>query len=302
MKYKKRPSGTKKFSASLSNSFSRLDPYLIGFLLSIFDFIISVYALVTRSFLRKKLGERTFNIFTIILMFSFVYVALILQKAIPPALVQFPVEGVDGFMKHFVTYIIIIPSIPWLLVTGYQKMPEIDTSAYVFLIVIFIVCIGHITDVIIRRRRDEIIHSYHRGDSLLFGWMKGRSFGSYIISDLTIWMIVEPLFVLFVAWLINKYYMLGQVSLILAVSAVCMFIEEYRVDMDHRKFVLDIIDGQLDAQYAKEVQNYYSSKVEELKMHDTQMEYQASIGSNDSEKAFGSFGKKRYSEFKAKIN
>lgn len=300
MRYRKRSSGSSQLSNGISTSLNRLEPHLIGFILSIIDFILSVYALIARSFLRSKLGERTFNLLGIILIYSFSYAVLILPQLTSKAL-ESSFSDIDNSLEYFTNLILILPSAPWLILTENQELPNLDSSVYIFLTIVFLVCIGHVLDVMIRRRKDEIVHSYHRGDSLFFGWLKGRRIGSYIINELTIWIAIEPLFVLFIAWFLKTFLLLDQVALILTVSAFCLFIEEYRVDMDNRKFILDIIDGQLEAGYARQIQSYYATKVKDLNLEETQVAYEASLKEGNPKGPFDTRRKKGQSKFKAKI-
>ncbi len=143
-----------------------------------------------------------------------------------------------------------------------------------------------------------MIHSYYRGNSIFFGWMEDKVIGGFKINSLAIWMIVEPIFVLFVAYLVEDFLGYSQIGLILKFSAICLFIEEFRVYQENRRFILDMLDGQLDAAFVRDLQVEYQDSLDSTAKREGSGEYKASIGFKGQE---GRSSKGSESPFRAKI-
>jgi hypothetical protein len=92
-------------------------------------------------------------------------------------------------------------------------------------------------------------------------------------------MIVEPIFIVFLSILLD-YLGFKDVATILRVSAICLFIEELRVYQENRRFTLDMIDGQLDAAFAQELQEEYKGSLDTNTQTENQKNYVATSTSS----------------------
>jgi hypothetical protein len=292
MKYKSRTGKTISDQSFLGSAgdgasqFLKQDRSFLGnFLLSVFKFFIGMSAFISRSFLRSKLGERTFGIITVV---SVYWIIWFLNLYVETFTVVLESMGKDFGKSVF----LIIPAgianlfyapLSFLLQVGDQgyTFPTLNVGLNLLAIISTVLALAHLIEVRLRRSKNEVIHSYYRGDSLLFGRLEGVSIYGKTITSLHIWMIIEPLFVFaigIILWCFDDFYQLGGV---LILSAICLFVEEYGVYKENQRFILDMLDGRLDAIFAGEIQEQYEEGIG-IAQKSSPKEYKATFGQNKS--------------------
>jgi len=255
-------------SSELGNTARRANPHLFGLLSAIFYYFIGVFAFLSRSFFRIKLGERSFGLLTIISIPFFVWLGAYYQHYFASQTFLASDDLFTTLFKAFsrileATFLLFFPSRNSVLDTL-----SLSTPVTIFGYIIFLVSIAHLIDVYRRKKNKEVIHTYFRGESVLFDRFKGKKIGNIEITQVRIWMIIEPLFIIIFAlvFLLLEWY---QLSLLLIISAICLFIEEYRVYKENKESYLNLIDRQLDGIYIrqvqKEVQDYLKATTEDKK-------------------------------------
>ncbi len=282
----------------------RASPSAIGnFFIALFNYFIGVSAFISRSFLRAKLGERTFGIITVISVYLIIWFIFMFPMA-------FEVTGKEVFGNYsessfgikLLTFFLTFFYLPLLIFLDpeiFQKIvPEISQQVHLFVLVIIIIGIGHLIEMYTRRINKEVIHSFYRGNSLLFGWLEGKEIFGHKIKPLTIWMIIEPLFVVTTAFLVQDFLGYKELAVVLYFSACCLFIEEFRVYQENRRFILDMLDGQLDAAFVRELQQEYRGSLENIAKKERPRDYKASLKKRNSDK-LGHSGSD--SQFRAKV-
>ena len=255
--------------SSVSNYFSALFQYFIG-----------IMAFISRSFLRINLGERTFGVLTLIAVIIFVKLTIIFPSAYTATYNELfgsdftssssQEKYVLNVLTFFITFLypLVVLLFGEFLKKGYTSefLKEIDLShtheLSVFLGIIILVTLGHLIDVFSRRRRQIVIHSFYRGDSVFFNWMEGRKLFGRKVTQIGIWMLIEPISIVATAVIIEHILDLASIARILYFSAGCLFIQEFRVYQENKRFELDLLDGQLDAAYAAELQKEYRESIE----------------------------------------
>jgi hypothetical protein len=259
-------------------------PFIIGFLYYIFKYLISVGAYVSRSFLRYRLGERTFGIITVLSVYLFFLSVQLTQDSIE-SFQQFYAEQNTELQldkmtfqeKYDILLVLIgmsssekmqvdmgpIATIGLGLlfrdaVLGFNDLSfELKVSWWIILGL----SILHFLETIIRRLRGDVGHSYFRGKSAFFGFLTdGKIFG-FEISPIYIWMVLEPALIYFLAFLFESLFDFTLLSAVLKISAICLFFEEYRVYLENRSMLLDIIDSQIDAEKLSQAQTDLFSKL-----------------------------------------
>lgn len=299
---------TKGFSSAANTKAPIFTQVITGFS----AYTIGCLAFITRNFLRIKLGERTFGLFNILLAAVLVYVVYLFIQIYGQILVGYHDEnlrynlGTNLFV--FLKTIFFLPLSLWLMdecgdVYGYDGdlvfslnflLP--DELKY-FIALIVLIGAAQLVDVYIRRANKEVIHSFYRGDSVFWGWLRGKKIGRLVINDTKIWMVIEPFFVLVLAYLMYDFLEYTEFAFVLMVSAICLFMEEYKVYTETRRFTLDMLDGRLDAAYMSSVQEEYQASLEGEK-ESSATSYQASVGGTGS----GSIqAKGSTSKFRAKL-
>jgi hypothetical protein len=239
------------FSKGLQRFFSEDPSFFPSFIGNIFNYLIGVFAFISRSFLRLRLGERSFGLITIITVFPVVWLLFYSVNAYKAFWGKDESTNTSETTASEVNY--------------WEYIPDISTQIYLFVGFIFILGAGHLVEIYFRRRRKIMIHSSYRGDSWLFGDLVGNNFFGLTINTLVVWMIIEPVTIYIFATGVDKILKLAEVAFILKISAVCLLIEEYRVYKETRKLFLEIVDGQLDAAYVKNIQETYKDYLEEGK-------------------------------------
>ena len=255
--------------------------------ISLYKFLIGMSAFIARGFLRSNLGERTFGIITIVSVYWIIWYLNISIEIFNELF-----EDLSEGYEH--SFIFIVPAgiasfflAPIWMVLALRdsdfKFPSLSdgTGLIILAVICTILALAHLIEAKRRHLRKEVIHSYYRGDSLLFGWMAGRSLWSQQVTPLHIWMIVEPLFVFLISVALlsfEDFYRLGGV---LMISSFCLFIEEYHVYQENRQFILDMLDGRLDATFVGEIQEQYEEGLE-IAQKSSPKDYKATFGQNKS--------------------
>ena len=264
-----------------------------NFFTSLFQYFIGAMAFLSRSFLRANLGERTFGVLTILSIIFFVGIIQVFPSAYDATYkaMSFNKEeggwflGVIVFFLTFLypIYILILGKLMRLNPTEYFQSIDTETSSTItwFLVIILVITLGQIAEVYSRKKQRIVVHSFYRGDSLLFRWLENKRLFGTKISKLAIWMLVEPVFVLAMAFLLGNILGYEDVALLLQISAICLFVEELRVYQENRRFELDMLDGQLDAAYAMQLQQKYEGSVDDSKMKSPK-EFRSSFGQQET--------------------
>lgn len=287
-------------SSSIRNYFSFLFQYFIG-----------AMALISRSFLRRNLGERTVGFLSLFSITFFVSAVILFPSAYDATYsALFGTQDKDTLNKIITFFLTFIYPLVVLIIGNFvysssfnaqdfikQITLDYSTELMLFISAALIIIVVHLIDILLRRRRKIVIHSFYRGDSLLFGWMEDKLFFGQRITKIGIWMLIEPLFVLCIAMIINDLLDIKDVVHILYFSSICLFIEEFRVYQENRRFELDLLDGQLDAAFAAELQKNYQESVKKSTEKETNS-FKANLIENTSE-SISSEGSN--SNFRAKI-
>ena len=269
----------KVFSASRGRR-----PVIIAFLYYILKFMLSVGAYISRAFLRSKLGERTYGIITIIfiyLLLSFVQITIETIDNVGPELAAMNINDLDRASLYDVFGIyLLVTTLPDVL----QQFTVIGnasaTGGVYFLFrdafinynglvgglkllwwVILAFSAMHFIELFIRSRREEVVHSFHRGRSGFFWRLSGKKIVGFEIKDIYIWMILEPLFIFFYAIILDFAFGDEVLSLVLKFSAFCLLLEEYMVYLENKSMALDIIDSIIDGKKLADIQEKYTRDI-----------------------------------------
>ena len=254
---------TNEFGKHLSGGLKNRSPLLIGSILFLINYFVGVAAFFSRVFLRIRLGERTYGISMVIMSFAFIYFlqisrysldslsdVLSMEGEILPGLIVFfraLAEDPNGFFDIFVTGSVL-------------KNNDLPLETIIFGVLFLGLSIFHFIESFQRRKREELYHSLYRGDSLYFHFLIGQRVGSITIQKIHVWMIVEPLFIFIAAWILDTGLKLEAIGFILQISAICLFIEEFRVHREQRLLFYDIQDRQLDGLYISSLQKEFEAK------------------------------------------
>ncbi|MEL7223259.1 MAG: hypothetical protein AAGJ93_18175, partial [Bacteroidota bacterium] len=164
--------------SSISNFFSALLQYFIGAL-----------AFLSRGVLRSNLGERTFGVLTLISIIFFVGLTLVFPSAYKVTYSWMWGDGgnMNGYLDEIYTFfltflypffIVLIGSLDKeLTLAEYFKELSFVPSIPLLCFIAFtlIITLGHLAEVHNRRSQKVVVHSFYRGDSLLFKWLEGKS-------------------------------------------------------------------------------------------------------------------------------
>lgn len=249
-----------------------------GLISSLFSYFIGISAFITKSFLRTRLGERSFGFLTILLVY-FMVLLIYLTPDSYEANIQYMLgrELQENFGVKILAAVTAPFAVPYYIYTGGENhegfSPQLPNSLLALVSIVIILGISHLVSVYTRRAKNEVIHSNYSGDSVFFGWLAGKQIGGFEFTPIRIRMIVEPVAVLLLAYLIQQYLGYSELAFVLEISAVCLFIEEYRLYVENRRFILDLLDGHLDAAYAGQVQEEHG-----LTNKNSAKSYKASIG------------------------
>jgi hypothetical protein len=267
-----------------SGSHRRL-PIIIAFLYYILKFFLSVGAFTPRAILRSKIGERTIGVITVLMVYAFFFTVHIGYHSFIQAkeflIKEVRVNKLSELSKEqlYDLFVIVVTAsstdefhrdgkalAPLALGLGLKKsilaFQGLSWPLKVCWWLVLLMSLLHFIEIIYRRRQGEVLHSYHRGKSVFFSWMIGKKIPGGKVNELMVWMIVEPLFVLSIAFLLNRFLQFEVLGLVLIISAICLFMEEYRAYLDNRSMLLDIVDSQIDARVISEIQGDYSERID----------------------------------------
>ncbi|MCO6490867.1 MAG: hypothetical protein J5I98_20785 [Phaeodactylibacter sp.] len=258
-------------------------PIIIAFFYYIIKFLLAVGAYIPRSILRKKLGERTFGLITVLSVYLFFSFVQIVVDAIPVAIERvneglraLNIDQIDRESAYDIVeaYLLLtstsqgedgvsmiktitLTSIFRDAVKGYQGL---STGLWYLWWIIIAFSLMHFIELMLRKRREEVIHSFHRGRSA-FNILSGKKILGLEIKERYLWMYVEPVTVYLIALSLGFIPGIGILSLVLKISAACLFLEEYRVFLENKSMVLDVIDSQIDGMKLAQVQEEFMEKL-----------------------------------------
>lgn len=270
----------KRLAKGVSTGVNRITggSFLTELFSGIFYFFVGLGAFSIRAVLRRKLGERSFGILTILLTYFWIrlfYAWNYLE--FQPCNTFFGVEcGVLGNgLYYFLVPISLIVNLFFPgaleLVTTTEGFGNAfnpfnfglgESLAGFYSVVFLIFAFIALCESIYRIFKKVRWYSYYRGKSSLFDWwLTGKRIGGFAISERIIWMIVEPMVVVLFAGL---FYLIGDtiLSQILMIGAVCLFIEEYGDYREERNVILNVIDGEIINERIIQVKTEYSSDQE----------------------------------------
>lgn len=297
MKYRTRSAKIQSDSSILSDigkgtikTSNRVFPLLSPFVY-LYDYIISTLAFISRSFLRIKLGSRTFGLFTFIFLLLFTWVALY-YKEIYVAIIEdyLPKDnhGEANFIINLGLYVfalfgafvgmfagiigIIDPNTPEATFIPSFNLPVIVLISITFLWFLF-----HLRDVRKRKKTGEIIHSQYRGDSLLFDWIEGRKIFGVVMTPEKIWLIVEPIAVLSLSTLFWLFTSWDDLAYLLMLSGVCLFLEEYKIYKENKELEYNLVDQLLDGRYYAYLQQVVQEKIQNSEKEFAQQDFRATL-------------------------
>lgn len=258
----------------------RQKPIIIAFFYYIFSYLIGVFAYIPRALLRTKLGVRTFGIATLIGVFFLVWSVGALIKFTPQIIQDVREVATDmGYNASDIssgdalTAVVMMSVVAaqeqsvestvlggtWLYFREHFSFDDTFNSEGIFLFgLILLLAVFHWLEIQSRRKGKEVIHSYYRGDSVFFGNTVGEKIFGWQVSSLFVWMVLDPLLIILVAYLLQYGLRLELIPLILKVGAFFLIIEEINIYRENKQMVLDIIDSQIDAVKIMEIQDQYA--------------------------------------------
>lgn len=238
--------------------FYSLDPNsnaILGALIQGYFFVVSAGALPLRMILRKNLGERSFTILGFIVSICFyAYYGMLLGGIGVIALTSQLFGGIEENWMNYARLILLNPFL-------------------IFMIIVIIKAIQHFKKVMRRAQKNQIQYSYFRGEGIFFRKRKGGQKWGFEIDERFMRMVIEPIAVLKIGFLIlftsigvvtfNYFYVVmtelliflqpiliwtAVLGLVLVLSSIFLFLEEFGIMMRIRGAVLDLIDGDIDMQ------------------------------------------------------
>lgn len=233
------------------SSFNMKGLTVMGLLYQAFSFIIASASIPLRLFLRENLGERTIKpmmfLFSIAIhiyyftIFDIIFVVLAATVVDDFSTNQMIQMGVMGLLNPY----------------------------FIFLIVVIRKGIKHYKQKVREAANYQTGYTFHRGDSKYFTDSIGKKVHGFYADENIVRMIVEPkavfklgmalflvcsavsLYSFFIAETENPYvlffaFSIGCTGLVLALDAICLFIDELSLFLGKRDKVLDILDSQDD--------------------------------------------------------
>lgn len=238
--------------------FYSLDPQdnaILGALIQGYFFVVSAGALPLRMILRKNLGERSFSIFGFIVSVGFyIYYGILLGGA---GVITLTSQLFGGVEANWLDYARVILLNPFLI----------------FIAIVIIRAVQHFKKVMRKAQNNQVQYSYFRGEGKYFRKRKGGKKWGFEIDERFMRMVIEPLAILKIGLLIlfiaagavtfNYFYVVmtdsliylqpiliwtAVLGLVLVLSAIFLFLEEFGIMMRIRGAVLDLIDADIDMQ------------------------------------------------------
>ncbi|MBL7815684.1 MAG: hypothetical protein JNL70_11765 [Saprospiraceae bacterium] len=231
-----------------------LDPKsgaIVSLIMSVVSFAFGIGAFILRIFLRQRLGSRSFGLMSITFSYLWVkWVESIHYNQFVSAkntdfitIIEYILDPIIQFADRLLGNNTYAPRFsPPLIKTGLGDLLT------VFSWTVLILGIVHYISAFVRNLKKAKWHSYHRGESLLFGWLKGKRFFNNVITDTTIWMLIEPLFVLLISIPLSKTPDGAALAFVLRTSAACLFFQEYLVFQKKNGAILDLIDQEIESE------------------------------------------------------
>ena len=246
---------------------------IIEFFYYIFRTLLSVASYIGKIFLRRNLGERTYGVFSIIL----VYLLILFVQGCVAIWPSIESEWNSLDQSSFFDDKPALKAIDKIVVLGIIASTDKDTDALasmgiwyffreafvqppwgweirLFWWVIIALSIHQFVNKWIRKKDHNNIHSYFRGESIFFERFIGKKLGRFTINQRFVWMIIDPIFLMIISFPLAFWLESQSLVIILRISAVCLFLEEYSVYSENRKMVLDVLDSQIDAEYIASIQ------------------------------------------------
>ena len=259
---------------------------IVGFFTDIITGIVFLFvglgAFSVRVVLRSKLGERSFGVVMILLTYYWIRMFYLHDKIEINSCSEFEFMGGGCGALELILFLLLTPfyAIANIFIKDVSNISPIETTggsnllyllnlevegsfAGYYSLIFLILSLAAIIEVFIGALRKIKWYSYHRGKSRIgLDLLAGKTiFGFFLIKDVHIWMIVEPILVaLFASWFwISGDTILGS---ILFTGAVCLFLEEFSSARKEREVILDLNDQEFEAQYYSEIRNRYKSSDE----------------------------------------
>lgn len=128
----------------------------------------------------------------------------------------------------------------WDVVLGFNDfLFELKVSWWIILGLLIL----YFLEIIIRRLRGDVGYFYFRGKFVFFGFlMDGKIFG-FEISFIYIWMVLEFVLIYFLVFFFESLFDFILFFVVFKIFVICLFFEEYRVYLENRFMLLDIIDS-----------------------------------------------------------
>lgn len=253
------------------NAATREYPFFIGSLVSLFGYIVKAGAFSLRVLLRKKIGKRSFGIWSIFLSYLWVRYFMIREPALNHLSKDFEIFGIvdvqndtfdvyfsldswDEFLRPF--YILIsyfgqmISNFFELWDIAFVTSPPTHTSTLVFLYSYIVVILGLIQFAKNSKKTInwEKTNSFARGESVFFNWLNGAEIKGRKVSETIILMVIEPVFILILGYMFCAFPKGESFGLFLQISAFALFIEEYREYLFRQEDVQDMIDSEYEGE------------------------------------------------------
>ena len=243
-----------------------------------FYFFVGLGALCVRVILRRKLGERSFGILSVILTYVFIKI-IYFWNYVKIA----PFEGgsfgaIDQILyEAYALYARVIGLFfpdwfpDFILNQDAVKnsfspffFEEGNTFLGFFILVYLIFALIALGEVFYRIFYKVRWYSYYRGKSSLFDWwLVGKKVAGWTITEKIVWLVIEPIFLAAIALI---FYGLGDLLMggVMLMGAVCLLIEEFNYFREERNILLDVMDGEIEADRITKLKNRHNSDSEIL--------------------------------------
>jgi hypothetical protein len=256
----------RKLSSSLYRTTSREGyGWVTEFLYGAFYFLVNIGAFSVRILLRWNMGIRSFGFISIVFLYLWIRVFLIYMYSNDLGCEYFQISEDDicPLDNKIEFYLSIFIDLFAPLHDGFDLLKG-DLSIYLYpqnhpdnfgyaLHIFSLFTLGlsllHYSNTFIRDIIKVKSHSFHRGDSVFFGWLKGKKIvSSYEINEHVIWAVLDPLWVIFIAYFFESILGYYALSILLQVGAVCLMIQEFQVWNRNKDMIRNMIDQEIDAE------------------------------------------------------
>jgi hypothetical protein len=226
-------------------------------------FFVGLGALSVRVILRRKLGERSFGMFSVVLTYIFLKV-IFFWSYVKIAPFEGSSSGAIGQILYE-TYALYVRAVGLFFPQWFpdvilnQEVVQNSISPFhfedgntflgFFILTYLIFALIALGEVFYRILYKVRWYSYYRGKSSLFDWwLVGKKLGGRTITEKTVWLIIEPLFVAATSLIFyaQRDFLMGGVLLM---GAICLLIEEFSYFRAERNALLDVMDGEFEAEW-----------------------------------------------------